>query len=32
VTEELPASVLKTHPNVTVIADEETLSSISIRC
>jgi glucosamine-6-phosphate deaminase len=32
VTEELPASVLKTHPNVSVIADEETLSSISIRC
>ncbi|MGA9173088.1 MAG: glucosamine-6-phosphate deaminase [Thermoactinomyces sp.] len=32
VSEELPASVLKTHPNVTVIADEETLSSISIRC
>jgi glucosamine-6-phosphate deaminase len=30
VTEQLPASVLKTHPNVTVIADEEALSCMYV--
>ncbi|MBA4541662.1 MULTISPECIES: glucosamine-6-phosphate deaminase [Thermoactinomyces] len=32
VTEELPASVLKMHQHVTIIADEEALSSLSVRC